>query len=67
MAAIAKGDSAAFATLYDRHQHSVVRFCTRFVGDAARGEELAQDVFVKLFGYAKTYRPTAKSRPSCFT
>ncbi|MBM4380455.1 MAG: RNA polymerase sigma factor [Deltaproteobacteria bacterium] len=60
MARVARGDTRAFAELFDRHQASVVRFATRFVGDAARGEELAQDIFVSLFRAAPRYQPTAR-------
>lgn len=66
MVDVAKGNTTAFAKLFDRHQVSVVRFCTRFVGDAARGEELAQDVFVKLFKNAKTYQPSARFKTFLF-
>jgi RNA polymerase sigma-70 factor (ECF subfamily) len=57
---VGRGDKAAFARLFDRHQGSVVRFCARFVGSTARAEELAQDVFIKLYRSASRYRPEAK-------
>src|SRR4051812_13374675 len=57
---VAQGDKRAFVTLFDRHQASVVRFAFRFVGSQARAEELAQDIFVKLYNSAKGYRPDAK-------
>jgi RNA polymerase sigma-70 factor (ECF subfamily) len=60
MARVARGDTRAFAELFDRHQAAVVRFATRFVGDPARGEELAQDIFVSLFRAAPRYRPAAR-------
>lgn len=66
MVAVANGDKAAFARLFDRHQASVVRFCRRFVGDEARAEELAQDVFVKLYRSAKSYQPTARFKTHLF-
>ncbi len=59
MIAVGRGDKRAFSALFDRHQASVVRFCGRFVGSAARAEELAQDVFVKLYKSASRYSPTA--------
>lgn len=46
---VAKGDWQAFAVLFDRNPGSVVRFCYRFASTTARAEELAQDIFVKLF------------------
>jgi RNA polymerase sigma-70 factor (ECF subfamily) len=66
MLRVAGGDRVAFASLFDRHQARVVRFCQRFVGDAARAEELAQDVFVKLFRSAAAYRPTASFKTFLF-
>jgi RNA polymerase sigma-70 factor (ECF subfamily) len=66
MQAVATGDKAAFARLFDRHQKTVVRFAFRFVGSHARAEELAQDIFVKLYRNAKGYRPTAKFKTFLF-
>jgi len=66
MQAVADGDKAAFATLFDRHHQAVVRFAYRFVGTTARAEELAQDIFVKLYKSAKGYRPTAKFKTYLF-
>lgn len=66
MVKVAAGDRQAFARLFDRHQASVVRFCRRFVGDGARAEELAQDVFLKLFRSAKTYQPSARFKTFLF-
>lgn len=60
MLAVGRGDRAAFAKLFDRHQAGVVRFCGRFVGNTARAEELAQDVFVKVFKSAARYSVDAK-------
>ena len=66
MGRVAAGDRAAFGVLFDRHQASVCRFARRFVGDEARAEEVAQEVFVKLFRSAKSYRPTAKFKTFLF-
>lgn len=66
MLRVAEGDRAAFATLFDRYQASVCRFTRRFVGDAQRAEELAQDIFVKLYRSARSYRPSAKFKTFLF-
>lgn len=66
MLRVAAGDTAAFARLFDRYQASVTRFAFRYVGDPARAEELAQDIFVKLFRSAKRYQPTAKFKTFLF-
>jgi RNA polymerase sigma-70 factor (ECF subfamily) len=60
MVQVARGDRAAFARLFDRHQGAVVRLCARLVGDLAVAEELAQDVFVKVYRGADRYQPTAR-------
>ena len=66
MLQVASGDKRAFAVLFDRHAASVVRFAHRFVGDRGRAEELAQDVFVKLFRSARGYRPSARFKTYLF-
>ena len=66
MLQVARGDRAAFAKLFDRHQQRVVRFCHRFVGDQGRAEELAQDVFVKLYRSADRYQQTARFQTFLF-
>jgi RNA polymerase sigma-70 factor, ECF subfamily len=60
MLAFQGGDEAAFRALFERHGRGMVRFCHHFVRDAARAEELAQDVFLKLYRSAARYRPTAR-------
>lgn len=60
MQRVATGDRQAFARLFDRHQRRVVRFCYRFTGDQPRAEELAQDVFVRLYRSAPRYQPRAR-------
>lgn len=60
MLAFQRGDEAAFRALFERHSRAMVAFCHHFVRDAARAEELAQDVFVKLYRAADRYRPTAR-------
>ncbi|HSP20627.1 MAG TPA: sigma-70 family RNA polymerase sigma factor, partial [Myxococcaceae bacterium] len=66
MRRVAAGDTAAFATLYDRYHRSVARFAHRFVQDAGKAEELTQDIFVKLYRHASRYRPTARFKTFLF-
>ncbi|XXF79434.1 sigma-70 family RNA polymerase sigma factor [Myxococcaceae bacterium GXIMD 01537] len=66
MLRVAAGDRRAFAVLFDRHHASVARFAFRFVGDAARAEELTQDIFVKLYRHARAYKPTAQFKTFLF-
>lgn len=62
MLAFQQGDEGAFRELYQRNARAVIAFCHHFVRDAARAEELAQDVLVKLYRARERYRPTARFR-----
>ena len=60
MLAFQQGDEGAFRTLFERHARAMVGFCHHFVREPARAEELAQDVFVKLYQASARYRPSAR-------
>lgn len=60
MARVKKGDMTAFHALFDKHKQGVVQFCYRYCGHAAISEELAQEVFLRVFKAARRYRPKAR-------
>jgi RNA polymerase sigma-70 factor (ECF subfamily) len=60
MLAFQQGDEGAFRTLFERHARAMFAYCHHFVRDAARAEELAQDVFVNLYRARDRYRPSAR-------
>jgi RNA polymerase sigma-70 factor (ECF subfamily) len=60
MARVAKGDEDAFEILVNRHQTSVLNLAYRFVGDRTQAKDLAQEVFIRVWQAAKTYKPEAK-------
>jgi len=60
MLAFQGGDEAAFRTLFEKYGRATMAFCQRFVKDAARAEELAQDVFLKIHQGADRYQPSAR-------
>ena len=60
MARSAKGDNDAFEILVNRHQTTVLNLIYRFIGDRTQAKDLAQEVFIKVWQAAKTYRPEAK-------
>jgi RNA polymerase sigma-70 factor (ECF subfamily) len=60
MVAFQGGDEAAFRSLFEKYGRSTMAFCQRFVKDASRAEELAQDVFLKLHANAGRYQPSAR-------
>lgn len=60
MAGCAKGDTHAFEILVRRHQGPVLNFIYRFIGDRIEAEDLAQEVFLKVWQSAAAYKPSAK-------
>ena len=60
MARIARGDEDAFEILVNRHQTSVLNLVYRFIGDRTQAKDLAQEVFIRVWQAAKTYKPEAK-------
>lgn len=50
------GDELAFATLVERYQDRVFRLLGRFTRDAAETEDLAQEVFLKLYRKLDTFQ-----------
>jgi DNA-directed RNA polymerase specialized sigma24 family protein len=50
------GDQSSFTLLVERYLERVVNYCTKFTADAGAGEELAQDVFLRLWAWRTRYR-----------
>lgn len=55
-----KGDATAFEALVHRHTRAVLNLVYRYLGDASRAEDVAQDVFVKVYKARMKYEPKAK-------
>ncbi|MEN6622360.1 MAG: sigma-70 family RNA polymerase sigma factor [Smithella sp.] len=60
MSLIAEGDNEAFTILIRRHQDHVLNLIYRFFKDRDQAEDLAQEVFVRVWQGSKSYRATAK-------
>ena len=60
MLRVKEGDGASFGVLLDKHRSSVVHFLYRMVQNHAVAEELAQEVFLRVYRSRSTYEPTAK-------
>ena len=60
MGRVGKKDTDAFETLVHRHQRPVLNFIYRLMGDALEAEDLAQEVFLRVWKSAATYKPDAK-------
>lgn len=60
MLRVREGDQASFALLLERHRAPVIHFLYRMVQNQAVSEELAQEVFLRVYRSRSTYEPTAK-------
>src|SRR6202035_5031494 len=60
MLRVREGDDTSFALLLERHRAPVVHFLHRMVQHPAVSEELAQEVFLRVYRSRATYEPTAK-------
>src|SRR6202521_2364849 len=60
MVNVREGDSASFELLLYRHRTSVVNHLYRLTRDRGVAEELAQDVFVRIYRSRSRYQPEAK-------
>ena len=60
MLRVKDGDGASFAILLEKHRSPVIHFLYRMVQNQAVAEELAQEVFLRVYRSRATYEPTAK-------
>ncbi len=55
-----ENDEEAFGRLVCKWQGAIQRLCVRMLGDAQRGEDLAQEAFIKVYSKRADYRPSSK-------
>ena len=67
MERIGEGDHAAFRDLVERHQNAVIGTVAKMLGNASESEDIAQQVFLRIWKNAKRYRPDAKFTTYLFT
>jgi RNA polymerase sigma-70 factor (ECF subfamily) len=60
-------DSTAFADLVERFQHRLVAVMNHLIGNADEAEDLAQEVFLRVYRVRKKYTPKAKFSTWLFT
>src|ERR1700674_6065142 len=60
MLKVREGDGTSFELLLHRHRTTVVNHLYRAVHNRAIAEELAQDVFLRVYRSREKYEPTAK-------
>jgi len=57
---VAGGDVESFGVLVERHQARLFRLCQRLLGDPEDARDATQEVFLKAFRKAGSYRPQGK-------
>lgn len=55
-----KGDVSAFEELLRKYQKPLVNFVYRFLHSREEAEEIAQEIFLRVYASAGSYRPEAK-------
>jgi len=60
-------DAEAFAELVDRYQHRIVGIMQHMLGVKEEAEDLAQEVFLRVYRTRKKYHPSAKFSTWLFT
>jgi RNA polymerase sigma-70 factor (ECF subfamily) len=58
--AIGTGDTLAFETLIKRYRNSVLNFIYKYLGDRFGAEDLAQEVFLRVYSSAAGFEPRGK-------
>jgi RNA polymerase sigma-70 factor (ECF subfamily) len=67
MERIGAGDHEAFRRLVERHQNAVIGTVAKMLGNPSEAEDIAQQVFLRIWKNAKRYRPDAKFTTYLFT
>jgi RNA polymerase sigma-70 factor (ECF subfamily) len=67
MAKVARGDENAFAKIVAKHQHAVLGTVAKMTNQSSDTEDIAQQVFIRLWKSAERYQPTAKFTTFLFT
>lgn len=67
MLRVGGGDEKAFEELIERHQSAVIGTVAKMLGNSADAEDIAQQVFIRLWKSAPRYQPKAKFTTFLFT
>lgn len=60
MLRVQRGEEAAFAEIVERYQHRLIAIFMHLVGERATAEDLAQEVFLRIYRARHGYQPTAR-------
>ena len=58
--AFQRGDKQSFEKLLDKYEKPVLNFIYRIVGNREDAEDLAQELFLRIYFAAANYKPSAK-------
>jgi RNA polymerase sigma-70 factor (ECF subfamily) len=67
MLRVRAGEAGAFEELVERYQHRLVAVMHHLVGNAEEAEDLAQEVFLRVYRARQRYRPRSKFSTWLFT
>ena len=67
MLRVAGGEEAAFEQLIERHQGAIIGTVSKMLGNASDAEDIAQQVFIRLWKSAPRYKPKAKFTTFLYT
>lgn len=62
-----KGDRKAFEEIVLKYQKSIINTAYRYTGNSSVAEDLAQEVFIRVFRAASNYKPSARFSTWLFT
>jgi RNA polymerase sigma-70 factor, ECF subfamily len=60
MERVKAGDEVAFQELIEAHQHRIIGAIAKMLGDESDAEDIAQQVFIRVWKSAPRWQPTAK-------
>ncbi len=60
MMRVKAGDRSAFKLIVDKYQRRVINVAYRLLGDREEAEDVAQEMFLKVYLSAKSYEPKAE-------
>ena len=67
MLRVAGGEEAAFEQLIERHQGAIIGTVSKMLGNGSDAEDIAQQVFIRLWKSAPRYKPKAKFTTFLYT
>jgi RNA polymerase sigma-70 factor (ECF subfamily) len=65
MLRVKAGDESAFDYLVQKYRRPMVSFMYRMARNTAAAEDLAQEVFLRVYRSRQTTRPAPSSQPGC--